>query len=221
MTDNQLTLRKPRILVGATGSVATIKLDLLCQQLSVFAEVIEYLCDNDEWQSWQKRGDPVLHIELRKWADIFLIAPLDANTLSKFAHGLCDNLLTSVFRAWDFSNSHKIVILAPAMNTYMWDNPLTSKCLEKLQKQFKYSKIHIIWPISKQLMCKDVGVGAMEEVPKIVQAVHSQWQKCLKDNDNNNDIDTKTTAMRASQIRILVASLVLFSFCCISLRNKR
>jgi phosphopantothenoylcysteine synthetase/decarboxylase len=45
----------------------------------------------------------VLHIELRKWADVLVVAPLSANTLAKVAGGLCDNLLTSVVRAWDFS----------------------------------------------------------------------------------------------------------------------
>lgn len=49
---------------------------------------------------WEKRGDPVLHIELRKWANIMLIAPLSANTLAKLSNGLCDNLLTLVCRAW-------------------------------------------------------------------------------------------------------------------------
>ena len=44
-------------------------------------------------QMWKGRGDPVLHIELRRWADVFVIAPLDANTLGKLAYGLCDNLL--------------------------------------------------------------------------------------------------------------------------------
>ena len=44
-------------------------------------------------QEWKKMGDPVLHIELRKWADIFVIAPMDANTLAKVSSGLCDNLL--------------------------------------------------------------------------------------------------------------------------------
>lgn len=47
-------------------------------------------------QMWQKRSDPVLHIELRKWADLFLIAPLDANSLAKIAAGICDNLLVSL-----------------------------------------------------------------------------------------------------------------------------
>ena len=44
-------------------------------------------------QTWQQRGDPVLHIDLRRWADILVIAPLDANTLAKVANGICDNLL--------------------------------------------------------------------------------------------------------------------------------
>ena len=48
-----------------------------------------------------QRTDDVLHIELRRWADLLLIAPLDANTLAKLASGLSDNCLTCVWRAWD------------------------------------------------------------------------------------------------------------------------
>lgn len=54
-----------------------------------------------EWELWKKRGDPVLHIELRKWADFLLVAPLSANSLAKISNGLCDNLLTLVCRAWE------------------------------------------------------------------------------------------------------------------------
>lgn len=46
-------------------------------------------------QLWRGRSDPVLHIELRRWADLMLVAPLDANTLAKLANGICDNLLVS------------------------------------------------------------------------------------------------------------------------------
>ena len=46
-------------------------------------------------QKWQKRGDPVFHIDLRRWADVMVIAPLDANTMAKLACGICDNLLVS------------------------------------------------------------------------------------------------------------------------------
>ena len=55
--------------------------------------------DEDEWQAWQQMGDPVLHIELRRWADLVLIAPCSANTLAKLSQGLCDNVLTSLMRA--------------------------------------------------------------------------------------------------------------------------
>ena len=80
--------------------------------------------DADEWPgSRYQRDDPVLHIEFRKWADVLLVAPLDANTLAKFALGLSDNFLTCIFRAWDFERP---VVLAPAMNTLMWQSPVTT-----------------------------------------------------------------------------------------------
>lgn len=62
---------------------------------------IKVYCDEDEKRLWSKRGDPVLHIELRKWADVMLVAPLSANTLAKIANGFCDNLLTLVCRCWN------------------------------------------------------------------------------------------------------------------------
>lgn len=54
--------------------------------ISDLPEKIQIYTDANEWSSWSKRGDPVLHIELGKWADIFVIAPLDANTLAKIAN---------------------------------------------------------------------------------------------------------------------------------------
>ncbi|KAK4382628.1 Phosphopantothenoylcysteine decarboxylase [Sesamum angolense] len=95
--------RKPRILLAASGSVAAIKFANLCHCFSEWAEVkavatqaslhfvdrvslpkdVTLYTDEDEWSSWNKIGDSVLHIELRKWADIMVIAPLSANTLGK------------------------------------------------------------------------------------------------------------------------------------------
>ena len=69
------------------------------------------------------RSDPVLHIDLVKIASITLIAPLSANTLGKIANGLADNLLTCVVRAWNYKT--KPMIVAPAMNTQMFENPIT------------------------------------------------------------------------------------------------
>ena len=85
------------------------------------------ILDEDEWPGKEQgqiyqRGDPVLHVELRRWAELLLIAPLDANTLAKLACGLADNALTCVWRAWDRTRP---ALLAPAMNTLMWEHPLT------------------------------------------------------------------------------------------------
>ena len=81
---------------------------------------------------------------------MFVIAPLDANTMAKLSHGMCDNLLTSVARAWD---PMKPVYYCPAMNTYMWEHPLTQEHIEKLQS-LKYIQIP---PVSKTLACGDHG----------------------------------------------------------------
>jgi phosphopantothenoylcysteine decarboxylase len=105
--------------------------------------------DEDEWK-WQDRNDPVLHIELRKWADVMVIAPLDANTMAKLAAGICDNLLTCVVRAWDPSCP---LVVCPAMNTFMWEHPLTSRHLDSL----RILNYIIIPPISKTLACGDTG----------------------------------------------------------------
>ncbi|EKG21532.1 Flavoprotein [Macrophomina phaseolina MS6] len=57
--------------------------------------------DEDEWREPWVRGNAILHIELRRWADLMVVAPLSANTLAKMVGGLCDGLLLSVVRAWD------------------------------------------------------------------------------------------------------------------------
>lgn len=97
-----------KILLCCTGSVATIKAINIITLLKLIDDVeikviftkcafhfcdiqtlknigVNVHCDEEEWSSWQQRGDPVLHIELGKWADLILIAPLDANTLAKIA----------------------------------------------------------------------------------------------------------------------------------------
>ncbi|KAI8906856.1 flavoprotein [Gorgonomyces haynaldii] len=165
-----------KVLLGLSGSVATIKAQQLLQLLSEEHEVkvvatqhalhfldpsMQVLTDKDEW-TWKSRNDPVLHIQLRDWADVMILAPLSANTLAKLANGLCDNLLTCICRAW---HPKKRLILAPAMNTAMWEHPLTARHLETV-KSLGYE---IIDPISKTLACGDIGVGAMAE-PKDIAA---------------------------------------------------
>jgi phosphopantothenoylcysteine decarboxylase len=149
--------------------------------------------DEDEWPGRYRgqryrRDDPVLHIELRRWAQLLLIAPLDANTLAKLANGLADNCLTSVWRAWD---PRRPVILAPAMNTLMWEHPLTVRHLRQLAMDAGAGpapdhldlealvqwmnatcpRLRIVPPQSKRLACGDLGVGAMAELADLVAAI--------------------------------------------------
>lgn len=97
-----------------------------------------------------------------------VIAPLSAHTLAKIAHGLCDDLLSSVMRAWDF---RKPVVLAPAMNTNMWDHPLTETQLRTIQSFSQKDNILIVDPQSKELACGQVGKGALASVDEVVKAV--------------------------------------------------
>ncbi|XP_063695928.1 phosphopantothenoylcysteine decarboxylase [Culicoides brevitarsis] len=176
------------ILIACTGSVATIKLPLLVQKLQEKSSDIEIkvictdkakhfmetvpdlpsnvqiLSDADEWSAWNKRGDPVVHIDLGKWADLMVIAPLDANSLAKIASGICDNLLLCTVRAWDFA---KPLLFCPAMNTRMWDHPLTRQHIDIL-KSWGFVEVPCV---AKTLMCGDTGNGAMAEVETIVTEV--------------------------------------------------
>ncbi len=202
------------VLLGVTGSVAAIRTPELYRQLRLVGHAVKVVAtraslyffdpseidpvggarnpeavvlDEDEWpgrdagKRWS-RDDPVLHIELRRWADLLLIAPLDANTLAKLANGLSDNCLTCVWRAWDPARA---VILAPAMNTLMWQHPLTRRHFGQLADvpanldldeaiswiNADAPKLRVVGPVSKRLACGDVGVGGMEEVPALVEHV--------------------------------------------------
>ncbi|WP_165071563.1 flavoprotein [Paludisphaera rhizosphaerae] len=200
----------PRIIIGATGSVASVRVPALCSALVEQGHEVRVVAtepalyffgadelpsgvklhrDADEWPGDQyRRGDEVLHIELRRWADLLVVAPLDANTLGKFALGLCDNLLTCLFRAWDFGRP---VVLAPAMNTMMWDKPATSRHLAQLWSDqtgrdapagwsLESAELHfareapaliLVPPQSKRLACGDIGLGAMAEAGRIAEVV--------------------------------------------------
>lgn len=140
----------------------------------------ELLSDKQEWY-WERIGDPILHIDLRDWADILVIAPLTANTLAKMAHGLCDNLLTCIYRAWPLN---KLIVVAPAMNTDMWEHPVTYEHLGILHRRHDMSRpmMHgspridaenfvIVRPIEKKLACGTTGMGAMASVEVIVSEI--------------------------------------------------
>jgi phosphopantothenoylcysteine decarboxylase len=202
------------ILLGVTGSVAAVKTPQLYETLRRSGHTVKVVAtqsslyffdtadiprdslvlDEDEWpgrsegRRWQ-RDDDVLHIQLRRWADILLIAPLDANTLAKLANGLADNCLTCVWRAWEPSRP---MTLAPAMNTLMWQHPATGRHLRQITADMGVMppdglaldalldwinahcpRLRIVAPEDRRLACGDVGVGAMAALDTIAETVRS------------------------------------------------
>ncbi|KAK1828395.1 flavoprotein-domain-containing protein [Podospora conica] len=154
--------------------------------------------DADEWgpQPW-KRGASILHIELRRWADMLVVAPLSANTLAKIVNGMSDNLLCSVIRAWDTDSNidgkKKIIAVAPAMNSAMWRHPITAKQIRVLAEDWGVKEagpisaadgeahssqgegwFQVIRPISKTLACGDTGDGAMATVDSIREVIEAR-----------------------------------------------
>lgn len=112
----------------------------------------------------EKYPRAINHIEIAKKTDLFLVAPLSANTLSKLANGFADNMVTTTSLALP---SHIPKLLAPAMNTQMYLNPLVTKNLATL-KEVGYQ---VISPRSTRLACGDVGIGALAELSDIISAV--------------------------------------------------
>ncbi|XP_072201583.1 phosphopantothenoylcysteine decarboxylase isoform X1 [Excalfactoria chinensis] len=186
-TNSSVPREKFHVLVGVTGSVAALKLPLLISGLLEIPGLevkvvtterakhfynpqeipVTLYSDEDEWQLWKGRSDPVLHIELRRWADLMLVAPLDANTLAKLANGICDNLLTCVIRAWDL---HKPLLFCPAMNTAMWEHPITAQQVEQL-KGFGYTEIPCV---VKKLVCGDEAHSLLQELLPRIKLVQIQ-----------------------------------------------
>ncbi len=175
----QVRLEGKKILLGVTGSIAAYR---ACELVRLFvrsgAEVrvvmseaakrfvtpltFEALSANrvlhEATESWD--GD-MNHIGMGEWADIFVIAPATANTLNKLSNGIADNLLLQTALAFE-----KTILLSPAANTRMIENPVTVASMKLLGLQ----RTEIVEPQTKLLACNTVGKGAMAE-PKTIFSI--------------------------------------------------
>jgi phosphopantothenoylcysteine decarboxylase/phosphopantothenate--cysteine ligase len=102
--------------------------------------------------------DPIAHINFSQGVDLLLIVPATANIIAKFASGIADDFLSSTYLA-----STAPILIAPAMNTTMWEKPATQRNIEQLKKD----GVHFVEPISGELACKTVGTGKLEDVENI------------------------------------------------------
>ncbi|MBD0268950.1 MAG: bifunctional phosphopantothenoylcysteine decarboxylase/phosphopantothenate--cysteine ligase CoaBC [Cyanobacteria bacterium Co-bin8] len=200
--------QKQRVLIGMGGGIAAYK---VCDAISALAksgtEVRVLLTeraqqfvtpltvatlarhpaytDADFWNASQGRP---LHIELGEWADVFLIAPLTANTLAKLAHGFADNLLTNTVLA-----STCPILLAPAMNTDMWQQPTVQ---ENWQRILTFSRYHSVGPGEGVLACDRIGTGRMAEPADILAHL-----KSLLHTGGNRDLAGQTVLISSGSTR--------------------
>ena len=103
--------------------------------------------------------DPIAHINFSQNIDLLLIVPATANILGKFANGVADDFLSSTYLATTAK-----VMVAPAMNTTMWEQPATQRNVAQL----KADGVHFVEPVAGELACKTVGTGKLEDVENIV-----------------------------------------------------
>ncbi len=166
-------LKNRRILIGVTGGIAAYKIAQLIRDLrKLGADVkvivtpftrsfvgdmtFETLSGNRVSADWSE--DPLAHINLARWAEVFLIAPCTVNTLSKIALGIGDTLLTTTVLAYD-----QTLLIAPAANTVMFRNPAVQENLRKLRER----GILIIEPERGLLACEEEGEGRLADPERL------------------------------------------------------
>jgi hypothetical protein len=162
---------KLRVLIAANGTKDVASAQALVVRLSKHAKIeTKAICDevtprlqqecmvfqNKEFKVVEKHGpDACIQrdqvewfkkqaYELCEWADLLVVAPMDANTFAKMLHGLADDLLLEVIRGWDVS---KKILLVPGMTTSMWENPMTKKQLNKIRRKWNWVRVMqpILW----------------------------------------------------------------------------
>jgi phosphopantothenoylcysteine decarboxylase/phosphopantothenate--cysteine ligase len=177
-----MRLSGKRIILGVTGSIAAYKSAPLCRLLKGEGADVQIITTRSAEDFVSPltlsvlSGKPVLsemiseentwnnHVELGLWADLFLIAPLSAHTLSAFTTGTCENLLQAVYLS-----ARCPVFVAPAMDHDMYFHPATKQNLEVLKQRGQ----HIIGPAHGELASGLVGEGRMEEPEVILEKVIS------------------------------------------------
>ena len=191
---------KKNIVLGVTGSIAAYKACDITSKLakkSINIDVImtksatnfvhpltfQTLSSNvvnvdmfDDIKYWE-----VNHISLAKKADILLIAPATANIIAKLANGIADDMLSSVALA-----TKNQIVITPAMNTNMYENPATIENIEKLKKR----GVKFIEPDNGMLACKDVGKGKLADVDTIVDIIDFYLNK-------TNELENKNILITA------------------------
>ena len=178
-----------KILLGVSGGIAAYKSAELVRQLIKAGHEVQVVMTSSAAEfigpvtfqaltgrevfvhMWDKqRGDSMAHISLTRWADLFVIAPATANVLAKLAHGIADDLLSTLAAARECP-----LLVAPAMNKQMWANPANLRNIDQL----KADGVYILGPASGVQACGEVGEGRMLEADEIAQHIEAAFQPKL------------------------------------------
>lgn len=173
-----MKLKKQHILLCITGGIAAYKAAELARLLikagaEVRVVMTRHACEFVQPLTFETltqhptfthedcfdKDEPMRHIELARWADLMLIAPATANTISKLATGMADDLINTIYLA-----TKAPVLIAPAMNQHMWENPATQANLHTLQSR----EITVLTPGVGEQACGDNGPGRMPEPEAIL-----------------------------------------------------
>ena len=171
ITGSVAAILTPKLVGAITARIPGVELRIIATERSLYffdskTIAAPVMTDKDEWpEGGYLKGNPVPHIDMGDWADKLLIAPLTADTLSDMAHGKADKFLTSTVLAWPLT---KPLILAPAMNTRMWENPITRRNLETVQAVYE---VQVVGPVTGHLACGTSGIGAMANIDDIVDSL--------------------------------------------------
>ena len=169
------------IVLGITGGIAAYKTPELVRQLTasgyrvipVLSKAAENFVTNATLTAvsgervrqslWDTEAEKVMgHIELARLADLLLVAPATANVIAKFAHGMADDLLSTIYAA-----TQAPVMIAPAMNQQMYNHVPTQRNLRQLTED----GVQVVGPNSGDQACGEIGPGRMSEPHEIVAAV--------------------------------------------------
>jgi phosphopantothenoylcysteine decarboxylase/phosphopantothenate--cysteine ligase len=179
-------MRSKRILLGVTGGIAAYKIPILVRFLVKSGYQVKCVLTPDasqfvsplvlstlslnpvESELVSKENVWNNHVELAEWCDLFVIAPLTANTLAKMASGMCDNLLLSVY----FSMKGKTVV-APAMDLDMYAHPTVKRNIATLEKD----GVRVLPAEFGELASGLVGQGRMMEPEQILEEIQKSFQK--------------------------------------------
>lgn len=183
MADSSKQLNGAKILLGVSGGIAAYKAADLASKLTAAGSVVrtimtESACKLITPATFEAvTGQPVYtslwahpedfkigHIQSADWADAVVVAPATANIIAKIATGVCDDLLsTTLCVCWN-----KPVLLASAMNSNMWANPIVQRNIAILTDQLKFNTVG---PESGRLACGTTGIGRMAEPADILKAL--------------------------------------------------